>query len=101
MNAKIIDILGVLAMLSTTSHLHQDLAYAQTTTASSASVSIVPGSSSPSISKPYDPSPLTVTALYFTSIHAWTNHCKINSSAKLNQYNNSYYSCHLYSLMCS
>jgi hypothetical protein len=83
MNTQIIAILGVLAMLSTTLHLHQDLAYAQTTIAS-ASVSIVPGSSSPSISKPYDPSPLTVTALYFTSIHAWTNHCKINSSAKLN-----------------
>jgi hypothetical protein len=61
MNTQIIAILGVLAMLSTTLHLHQDLAYAQTTTAS-ASVSIVPGSSSPSISKPYDPSPLTVTA---------------------------------------
>ncbi len=68
MNTQIIAILGVLAMLSTTSHLHQDLAYAQTTTASSASVSIVPGSSSPTTSKPYDPSPLTAS----TSV-TWTN----------------------------
>jgi plastocyanin len=70
MNAQIIPILGVLAMLSTTLHLHQDLAYAQTMTASSASVSIVPGSSSPTTSKPYDPSPLTVKA--GTSV-TWTN----------------------------
>ena len=69
MTAQIIAILGVLAMLSTTSHLHQDLAYAQTT-ASSASVSIVPGSSSPTTSKPYDASPLTVKA--GTSV-TWTN----------------------------
>ena len=72
MNAQIIDILGVLTLLSTTLHLHQDLAYAQTTTtsASAASVSIVQGSSSPTISKPYDPSPLTVKA--GTSV-TWTN----------------------------
>ena len=46
--------------------LHQNLVYAQTT----ASVSIVKGSSSPSISKPYDPSPLTVKP--GTSV-TWTN----------------------------
>ena len=71
MNAQIIDILGVLTLLSTTLHLHQDLAYAQTTTtsASAASVSIVQGSS-PTISKPYYPSPLTVKA--GTSV-TWTN----------------------------
>jgi len=45
----------------------QNRVYAQTTTAS---VSIVPGSSSPSISKPYDPSPLTVKV--GTSV-TWTN----------------------------
>ena len=71
MNAQIITILGALALLSTTLHLHQDLAYAQTTTsASSASVSIVQGSSSPTTSKPYDPSPLTVKV--DTSV-IWTN----------------------------
>ena len=71
MNAQIITILGALALLSTTLHLHQDLAYAQTTTsASSASVSIVQGSSSPTTSKPYDPSPLTVNI--DTSV-IWTN----------------------------
>jgi plastocyanin len=46
--------------------LYQHLVYAQTT----ASVSIVKGSSSPSISKPYDPSPLTVTA---GASVTWTN----------------------------
>jgi plastocyanin len=55
-----ISILGVLALLSTILHLHQDIAYAQTTTA--AYVSIIQGSSSPTVSKPYDPSPLTVKA---------------------------------------
>ena len=71
MNAQIITLLGALALLSTTLHLHQDLAYAQTTTsASSASVSIVQGSSSPTTSKPYDPSPLTVKV--DTSV-IWTN----------------------------
>src|ERR1044072_88154 len=46
---------------------YQNPVYAQTTTAS---VSIVQGSSSPTISKPYDPSPLTVKA--GTSV-TWTN----------------------------
>jgi plastocyanin len=44
-------------------------AYAQTTT-TTASVSIVKGASSPSIAKPYDPSPLTVKT--GTSV-TWTN----------------------------
>ncbi len=72
MNARIIAILDVLAVLSTTLHLYQDLAYAQTTAiaSSAASISIVQGSSSPTISKPYDPSPLTVKA--GTSV-TWTN----------------------------
>jgi hypothetical protein len=39
--------------------LYQNPVYAQST---AASVSIVQGSSSPTISKPYDPSPLTVKA---------------------------------------
>jgi plastocyanin len=60
-------ILGVLAVLSAIVHLHQDIVYAQTITAS---VSIVQGSSSPTISKPYDPSPLTVKT--GTSV-TWTN----------------------------
>jgi plastocyanin len=59
-----ITISGVLAVLP--NMLHQNLVYAQTT----ASVSIVQGSSSPTISKPYDPSPLTVKA--GTSV-TWTN----------------------------
>jgi plastocyanin len=67
MSALVIPILGVLlAILSHIVHLHQNLVYAQTT----ASVSIVQGSSSPSISKPYYPSPLTVKA--GTSV-TWTN----------------------------
>jgi plastocyanin len=60
-----IAISGVLVELP--NMLHQNLVYAQATTAS---VSIVQGSSSPSISKPYDPSPLTVKA--GTSV-TWTN----------------------------
>src|ERR687885_1310458 len=56
----------LLAILPHIVHLQQNLVYAQTT----ASVSIVQGSSSPSISKPYDPSPLTVKA--GTSV-TWTN----------------------------
>ena len=67
MNSSMISILGVLAVLSAIVYLHQDIVYAQTTTAS---VSIVQGSSSPTISKPYDPSPLTVKA--GTSV-TWTN----------------------------
>jgi plastocyanin len=59
-----IAISGVLAVLP--NMLHQNLVYAQTT----ASVSIVKGSSSPSISEPYDPSQLTVKA--GTSV-TWTN----------------------------
>ncbi|HJT47603.1 MAG TPA: hypothetical protein VJ729_05420, partial [Nitrososphaeraceae archaeon] len=76
MNAQIIAIIGVLALLSITLPLHQNIAYAQATTssasasASATSVSIVQGSSSPTISKPYDPSPLTVKA--GTSV-TWTN----------------------------
>ena len=60
-----IAISGVLVELP--NMLHQNLVYAQATTAS---VSIVQGSSSPSILKPYDPSPLTVKA--GTSV-TWTN----------------------------
>ena len=67
MNSSIISILGVLAVLSAIVYLHQDIVYAQTTTAS---VLIVEGSSSPTISKPYDPSPLTVKT--GTSV-TWTN----------------------------
>ena len=59
-----IAISGVLVKLP--NMLHQNLVYAQTT----ASVSIVQGSSSPTVSKPYDPSPLTVKA--GTSV-TWTN----------------------------
>src|SRR5919197_3105730 len=47
--------------------LYQNPVYAQAT---AASVSIVQGSSSPTISKPYDPSPLTVKA---GSSVTWTN----------------------------
>jgi plastocyanin len=65
-SALIITILGVLAILPPIVHPQQNLVYAQT----AASVSIVKGSSSPSISKPYDPSPLTVKA--GTSV-TWTN----------------------------
>src|SRR5918911_3329832 len=49
--------------------LHQDPVYAQKTT-TTAPVSIVQGSSSPTVSKPYDPSPLTVKP--GTSV-TWTN----------------------------
>jgi plastocyanin len=66
MSVLVITILGVLAILPHIVHPQQNLVYAQTT----ASVSIVKGSSSPSISKPYDPSPLTVKA--GTSV-TWTN----------------------------
>src|ERR671930_2480557 len=65
-NALTLTILVALAILPHIVHPQQNLAYAQTT----ASVSIVKGSSSPSISKPYDPSPLTVKA--GTSV-TWTN----------------------------
>jgi nitrite reductase (NO-forming) len=72
MNTSIISILGIVAVLSTMPYVHQNQIYAQTmtTTASAASVSIIQGSSSPTISKPYDPSPLTVKA--GTSV-TWTN----------------------------
>ena len=66
MIALLVSISGVLAILPHIVHPQQNLVYAQTT----ASVSIVQGSSSPSISKPYDPSPLTVKA--GTSV-TWTN----------------------------
>ena len=59
-----IAISGILVALPNT--LHQNLVYAQTT----ASVSIVKGSSSPSISKPYDPSPQTVNT---GASVTWTN----------------------------
>jgi plastocyanin len=65
-SALVITILVVIAILPHILHSQQNLVYAQTT----ASVSIVQGSSSPSISKPYDPSPLTVKA--GTSV-TWTN----------------------------
>ena len=57
----LISVLAITISVLSVSHnmLYQNLVYAQTTTAS---VSIVQGSSSPSISKPYDPSPLTVKA---------------------------------------
>jgi plastocyanin len=63
----LITILAVIAILTHMIYPQQNRVYAQTTTAS---VSIVPGSSSPSISKPYDPSPLTVKV--GTSV-TWTN----------------------------
>ena len=66
MIALLVAISGVLAILPHIVHPQQNLVYAQTT----ASVSIVQGSSSPSISKPYDPSPLTVKP--GTSV-TWTN----------------------------
>jgi plastocyanin len=59
-----IAISGILVALP--NMLHQNLVYAQIT----ASVSIVKGSSSPSISKPYDPSPLTVNT---GASVTWTN----------------------------
>jgi len=61
----VIAILGVLALPHIV-HPQQNLVYAQ----SNVSVSIVKGSSSPSISKPYDPSPLKVKT--GTSV-IWTN----------------------------
>jgi plastocyanin len=62
--------LGLVIVLASI-HFQQtrSAAYAQTTT-TTASVSIVKGASSPSIAKPYDPSPLTVKA--GTSV-TWTN----------------------------
>jgi nitrite reductase (NO-forming) len=60
---KIAILIGLVAVLP-------QVAYAQTIATRTASVSIVPGSSSPTISKPYDPSPLTVKA--GTSV-TWTN----------------------------
>ena len=67
MGVLAIAISGILVVLPQIVHLHQDIVYAQTTTAS---VLIVEGSSSPTISKPYDPSPLTVKT--GTSV-TWTN----------------------------
>jgi nitrite reductase (NO-forming) len=67
MGVLAIAISGILVVLPQIVHLHQDIVFAQTTTAS---VSIVQGSSSPTISKPYDPSPLTVKT--GTSV-TWTN----------------------------
>jgi plastocyanin len=66
MSVLAITISGILVLLSQIVYVHQNLVYAQTT----ASVSIVQGSSSPSISKAYDPSPLTVKI--GTSV-TWTN----------------------------
>ena len=62
-----ITISGILVVLPQIVYVYQNLVYAQATTAS---VSIVQGSSSPTISKPYDPSPLTVKT--GTSV-TWTN----------------------------
>ena len=69
---RLLILIGVLAipiavLASSPSILYQTPVYAQAT---AASVSIVQGSSSPTISKPYDPSPLTVKA--GTSV-TWTN----------------------------
>lgn len=61
-----ITISGILVVLPQIVYVYQNLVYAQTTT----SVSIVQGSSSPTSSKPYDPSPLTVKT--GTSV-TWTN----------------------------
>jgi plastocyanin len=66
MSVLAITISGILVLLPQIMYVHQNLVYAQTT----ASVSIVQGSSSPSISKAYDPSPLTVKT--GTSV-TWTN----------------------------
>ena len=66
MSVLAITISGILVVLPQIVYVHQNLVYAQTT----ASVSIVQGSSSPTISKPYDPSPLTVKT--GTSV-TWTN----------------------------
>jgi len=66
MSVLVINIPGILVVLPQIVYVYQNLAYAQTT----ASVSIVQGSSSPSISKAYDPSPLTVKT--GTSV-TWTN----------------------------
>ena len=69
---RLVILIGVLAIpivviVASPSMLYQNPVYAQATTAS---VSIVQGSSSPTISKPYDPSPLTVKT--DTSV-TWTN----------------------------
>jgi plastocyanin len=61
-----ITISGILVVLPQIVYVYQNLVYAQTTT----SVSIVQGSSSPTASKPYEPSPLTVKT--GTSV-TWTN----------------------------
>lgn len=66
MSILAITISGILVVLPQIVYVHQNFVYAQTT----ASVSIVQGSSSPSISKAYDPSPLTVKT--GTSV-TWTN----------------------------
>ena len=66
MSVLAITISGILVVLPQIVYVHQNLVYAQTT----AFVSIVQGSSSPTISKPYDPSPLTVKT--GTSV-TWTN----------------------------
>jgi plastocyanin len=66
MSILAITISGILVVLPQIVYVHQNFAYAQTT----ASVSIVQGSSSPTISKAYDPSPLTAKA--GTSV-TWTN----------------------------
>src|SRR5919205_2755538 len=71
-NSRLLMLIIVLAitisgvLVESPNMLYQHLVYAQTT----ASVSIVKGSSSPSISKPYDPSPLTVKA---GASVTWTN----------------------------
>ena len=57
----------IVVIVASPSIFYQNPVYAQATTAS---VSIVQGSSSPTISKPYDPSPLTVKT--DTSV-TWTN----------------------------
>ena len=57
----------IVVIVASPSIFYQNPVYAQATTAS---VSIVQGSSSPTISKPYDPSPLTVKT--GTSV-TWTN----------------------------
>jgi plastocyanin len=60
-------VISISVISASPSIFYQNPVYAQATTAS---VSIVQGSSSPTISKPYDPSPLTVKT--DTSV-TWTN----------------------------
>ena len=60
-------VISISVLSASPSIFYQNPVYAQATTAS---VSIVQGSSSPTISKPYDPSPLTVKT--DTSV-TWTN----------------------------